>query len=301
MINDLPSVDTYIHQVIREHVDKIEKPGMTEYQKVKAVFDHIIEIGYYADSPALDVWRWRTASDRIPTREEMRGLSMLVFGIDTCEGYSSAFSMLCAEMGVETRYITGLTYLAQGGLGYHSWSQVKIDGVWYNIDCDLEDARSKSGTVGYRYFLRSDEFMAKSHFWGQRLIDMNILPNEMEKEIAAEYLGEKCTKDYPRPANKYIPVTKEPDIPAIQDELRAELEIFESKYGTVEYMYLHTEPPVFIIYFLDKRGVKGIDQDMVTFAEIYQPTHCIIRKAGTEEWDLSMIPEAKQYGFIVYT
>ncbi|MDE7230270.1 MAG: transglutaminase-like domain-containing protein [Oscillospiraceae bacterium] len=298
--DDLPTVREYIRQVVKEHVSGIEKPGMTEYEKVKAVFDYVLELGYFADPPALDVWRWRTAADEIPSREEMRGLNMLLFGAETCEGYAAAFNMLLAEMGVETRYLTGLTYLAQGGLGYHSWSQVKIDGVWYHIDPDLEDGISKNGTVIYRYFLKSDESMKRSHYWGQRLINMDRLADEQEAEIAANYMGESCPKDYPTPSKDYIPVTKDPDVTAIRTNLRAELAAYEELYGELEYMDLGAEPPVFINYFLDKRGQSGVDQDMVTFAEIYQPTHCVIRKAGTENADLSMIPEEKQYGFILY-
>lgn len=298
--DDLPTVREYIRQVVKEHVSKIEKPDMTEYEKVKAAFDYILEIGFYEDAPALDVWRWRTAADEAPTREEMRGLNMLLFGADTCEGYAAALNMLLGEMGVETRYMTGLTYLAQGGLGYHSWSQVKLDGVWYHIDPDLEDAISKNGTVIYKYFLKSDEVMRKTHYWGQRLIDMDRLADEQEAEIAAYYLGEDCPRDYPTPSKNYIPVTEDPDIYAIRTNLRAELSAYEELYGELEYMDLGAEPPVFINYFLDKRGHSGVDQDMVTFAEIYQPTHCVIRKAGTENADLSMIPEEKQYGFILY-
>lgn len=298
--DDLPTVREYIRQVVNEHVSKIEKPDMTEYEKVKAAFDHILEIGFYEDAPALDVWRWRTTADEAPTREEMRGLNMLLFGADTCEGYAAALNMLLGEMGVETRYMTGLTYLSQGGLGYHSWSQVKLDGVWYHIDPDLEDAISKNGTVIYRYFLKSDDSMRKSHYWGQRLIDMDRLADEQEAEIAANYLGEDCPRDYPTPPKEYIPVTKAPDVYAIRTNLRAELSAYEELYGELEYMDLGIEPPVFINYFLGKRGAAGIDQDMVTFAEIYQPLHCVIRKAGTENVGYSMIPEEKQFGFILY-
>lgn len=297
---DLPTVREYIQQVVREHTAKIENPGMSDFEKVKAAFDYVMEIGYFVDSPALDVWRWRTAADTMPTREEMRGLNMLLWGAETCEGYACALNMLLEEMGVETRYMTGLTYLARGGLGYHSWSQVKIDGVWYHIDPELEDGISRGGSVAYKYFLKSDSFMRNSHFWGQRLLDMHRLAEEQEAEIAAYYMGEECPIDYPAPPRGQIAITEEPDVEAIRADLREELAAYEERYGKLEYMDLGTEPPVFINYFLDKRGVPGIDQDMVTFAEIYQPTHCIIRKAGTENADLSMVPESKQFGFILY-
>ncbi len=296
----LPTVSVYIQQVVREHTAKFEKPGITEYEKVKAAFDYVMELGYFIDPPALDVWRWRTVGDSVPTREEMRGLNMLLFGAETCEGYAAALNMLLEEMDIETRYMTGLTYLARGGLGYHSWCQVKIDGVWYHIDPELEDAVSKDGTVVYKYFLKSDASMRRSHYWGQRLINMGRLAAEQEAEIAAYYLGENCPRDYPAPAKRTITVNEEPDVEAIRAELCAELAEYERLRGTLEYMDLGTEPPVFVNYYLDKRGVSGVDQDMVTFAEIYQPTHCIIRKPGTENADLSMLPEEKQFGYILY-
>lgn len=270
---------------------------MGDYEKVKAAFDHLLEIGTYADPPALDVWRWRTSSGDPPTREEMRGLNMLLFGADTCEGFSAALNMLLGDMGVESRYMTGLTYLARGGLGYHSWCQVKIDGVWYHIDPDLEDNISKSGTVNYKYFLRGDDFMSGSHYWGQRLINTGLLADEQNEEIMKYYMGEDCPRDYPRPEKNYIPNTGEPDIPAIREELGKELEAYEEKYGELEYTDLGTEPPVFVNYYLDKRGVPGVDQDLVTFAEIYQATHCLIRKPGTEYYDLSMLPADKRDGY----
>ena len=102
----LPSTKDYIQAVVREHVEQIETPGMSDYEKVKAAADYVMALGYYSISPALDVWRWRTAGDTVPTYEEMRGLNMLLFGVETCEGYTAALNMLLEEMGVETRATT---------------------------------------------------------------------------------------------------------------------------------------------------------------------------------------------------
>lgn len=139
---ELPSTQDYIHQVVREHVDQIEQPGMTEFEKVKAATDYLGALGYYCQSPALDVWRWRTSGDTIPTYEEMRALNMLLFGAETCEGYTSTLNLLLEEMGIETRYMTGMTY-SQGELAYHSWSQVKVDGIWYHLDANIGNGLRK--------------------------------------------------------------------------------------------------------------------------------------------------------------
>lgn len=277
--DELPATRDYIRQVVQSHVEQIMQPDMSDYEKVKAAADHIMELGYYSRSPALDVWRWRTAGDEVPTYEEMRGLNMLLFGIETCEGYSAALNMLLEEMGVETRYMTGMTYLARGGLGYHSWSQVKVDGVWYHVDCDLEDGIARDdGNVSYKYFLRGDATMGASHFWGQRLIDLGQLEPEQVEEVRASYMGEICPRDYPTPAPRYIEVNPRPDASKLRRELAAELAAYEDRYGKLEYMELDILPPVFIRYYY-RNGEPP--EDINGFIRSYRQNRLIIQPPGS--------------------
>lgn len=274
---ELPSTKDYIHQVVREHIDQIEQPGMTEFEKVKAATDYLIALGYYCQSPALDVWRWRTAGDTMPTYEEMRALNMLLFGAETCEGYTSTLNLLLEEMGIETRYMTGMTYSVRGDLVYHSWSQVKVDGVWYHLDSDLTDNIARDGVVNYRYFLKGDATMSASHFWGQRLIDLGRLEPKQVEEVRANYMGEICPQDYPTPAASVIAVTPKPDINAIREELNKELAAYEERYGKLEYMELDILPPVFI------RGHEfSEDEPLRQWAADYQALHCLIPPPGQE-------------------
>lgn len=276
--DDLPAVEEYIHEVVQEHVARIEKPGMTEYEKVKAAADYLMGYAYYQRPVALDVWRWRTAADTIPSYEQMRGLHMLLFGVETCEGYTAALNMLLKEMGVETRYMTGMTYLASGGLGYHSWSQVKIDGVWYHLDCDLEDDIAEDGRVRYRYFLKGDDTMSASHFWGERLIALDQLEPGQVEEVRAYYMGEDCPQDYPTPAPQQIEVTPEPDLEALTMQLSAELEEYEAVYGPLEYEELDIYPPVFIRYYY-KDGQPREDADEMI--RNYRGSRLLIDPPGT--------------------
>lgn len=290
----LPSTADYVRQIIEEHVSKVEKPDMTEYEKVKATTDYIMSIGCYAASPALDVWRWRTAGDSVPTYEEMRALNMFIFGAETCEGYTAALNLILNEMGVETRYITGLTYLASGGLAYHSWSQVKVDGVWYHLDCDLDDNIAKNGMVTYKYFLKSDATMGRNHFWGQRLINLNQIEPGQVEEVRAHYMGEICPRDYPTPAANYIEPNEGLDIKEMREELKRELADYEDKYGKLEYMELDVVPPVFIRYFcdLDPADVREGWEDMQYFAKTYQDRRSIMKNPDAEEREDFEIPKA---------
>lgn len=241
---EIPTTDEYLRQVVQETIDKFAGPEMSEYEKVKTAFDYVIETSYYTLPIAPDIWRIRSAGDRMPTYIENRALGILLFGTGACEDYAAAMVMLLEGMGIEARYVPGYTYSRRGGLVHHAWNQVKIDGVWYNFDCELEDGISQ-GTVQYRYFLKSDATMSASHFWGQRLIDAGLLQPDQEEEIAAFYLMESCPQDYPSPMPSQIPVTPRPDEEAIYAQLHQELEDFEKRFGDLEPMTLDIVPLVF--------------------------------------------------------
>jgi len=243
-----PTTEEYIRQVVQDSIARIEQSGMSEFDKVKAAFDYLIEIGDYQRPVALDIWRIRSSGDTIPSYVETRGLNMLLFGVGTCEDYAAALIMLLEGMGIETRYMTGETYSRNGDLYYHSWTQAKVDGVWYHLDSELEDGIS-NGTVIYRYFMKGDDTMSASHFWGQRLIDSGRLEDGQIEEVTRDYIGENCPRDYPTPNSAQIAVTPRHDRDALREELLEELRVYEDTYGKLEYMELNIRPPVFVHYW----------------------------------------------------
>lgn len=200
---------------------------------------------------ALDIWRIRSAGDTVPSYVETRSLNLLLFGFGTCEDYLAALIMMLADMGVETRYMTGLTYSVDGLLIYHSWIQAKVDNIWYHLDCELEDGISRSGTVRYRYFMKSDATMSASHYWGQSLVRFGgeRLQSGQIDEIMSTYAGEDCPKDYPTPAQRQITVNPEPDVKALRAELLEELNEYDSTYGKLKYIEQNIFPPVFVRYW----------------------------------------------------
>lgn len=105
-----------------------------------------------------------------------------------CEDYAAALTLLLRGMGLEAQYVPGLTYSAEGNLVDHAWTMVKIDGVWYHLDSQLEDNISRRGSVRYRYFLKGDATLSGSHRWGQNLIASGLLTPEQNAEIAESYL-----------------------------------------------------------------------------------------------------------------
>lgn len=49
--------------------------------------------------------------------------------------------------------------------GYHTWNQVRIDGIWYNVDLALDALEFQKNNVGYinKYCLKSDEDFYELH------------------------------------------------------------------------------------------------------------------------------------------
>ncbi len=128
----------------------LAKPGMSEYEQVKAFHDYII------NSTSYDI---ATTSQAKQTRSH-DAVGALVDGKSVCEGYTEAFDLLCYLSGIDCVEVTGT-----GNGGGHAWNKVKVDGSWYNIDLTWDDPVSSRPILSYDYFLVSDAVMRQDHSW----------------------------------------------------------------------------------------------------------------------------------------
>lgn len=128
----------------------LAKPGMSDYELVKAFHDYIINHTSY-DSAAASQTKQTRAHDAV---------GALVDGKCVCEGYTEAFDLLCYLSGIDCVEVTGA-----GNGGGHAWNKVKLDGSWYNIDLTWDDPVSSRPVLRYDYFLVSDAVMKKDHSW----------------------------------------------------------------------------------------------------------------------------------------
>jgi transglutaminase-like putative cysteine protease len=172
---------------------------------------------------------------------ENRAVSVLAFNVGMCEDYAAAFTLLLRGMGLEAEYVPGLTYAADGtGFVDHSWAVCKIDGVWYHLDCQLEQNITRRGRINYRYFMRGDATLAGSHRWGQNLIDSRLLTDAQNKEIAESFIAPACPQDYPTPPPHEFTPPPKPDLPALKAKVEAEI-----KAANLPPLELNITPPVF--------------------------------------------------------
>lgn len=238
-------VHPYLNELVASIAEKITSPDMNDYEKTKAAFDYMITHVSMGEPIGQELWRiYGGGKEPIPFVEQ-RALSPLRFGVGMCEDYAAALTLLLRGMGLSAEYVPGLTFSAEGHLVDHAWTMVEIDGVWYHLDCQLEDNISRHGSVRYKYFLRGDAAFSGSHRWGQNLIDSRLLTEEQNREIVEIFSFPTAPRDYPTPERLMIEETPEPDLDALQKEAASELADWEAQNGPLPEMKLNTIPPVF--------------------------------------------------------
>lgn len=235
----------YLSQLAASIAEELVVPGMSEYEKTKAAFDYMITNVSMGEPVGLGLWRIHGGGDTPIPFVEQRALSPLRFGVGMCEDYAAALTLLLREMGLESMYVPGLTYSAEGHLVDHAWTMVKIDGVWYHLDSQLEDNISRHGSVRYKYFLRGDATLAGSHRWGENLIGSGLLTEQQEEEIREKYLTPGAPQDYPTPERLVIETVAAPDQEGLEKEAAAEIAVWEAENGPLPALVLDTTPPVF--------------------------------------------------------
>ena len=147
-INDLSySISEYIK--VKNIVEKIitRISSKNEFEKFMVIYSYLINSIEYEKNTL--------------NRDSLKGA--LCDKKCVCAGYVEALSLLLSKAGIECNEVYGNTKLKDGkGFPEHVWSQVKINGKWYNCDVTW-DSMQKDKRDDYEFCLLSDsEF--KRHY-----------------------------------------------------------------------------------------------------------------------------------------
>ncbi|MCI8478139.1 MAG: hypothetical protein HFE97_07300 [Oscillospiraceae bacterium] len=145
----LSSEDQSTLQAARTVCTSVIHDGMSEYDKVKALHDYLVNFNTYQET-----------GDR-----SHAAIGALIDGKTVCEGYTRAMQLLCYLNGIEAIYIRGTSTSSNGESGNHGWNKVKVDGTWYNVDVTWDDPTGSTPMLRYDYFLISDSKLSKNHQW----------------------------------------------------------------------------------------------------------------------------------------
>lgn len=99
-----------------------------------------------------------------------------------CEGYASAFKVLCEEFGVTCLCVNGRTNFAST----HMWNYVCLDdGSWYLVDVTSDDVEKSGIDYYHSYFMIGSAESAKQAYTPNEYMNSGINPSNNYTEGAA--------------------------------------------------------------------------------------------------------------------
>lgn len=149
-LDRISEMETAVLDKARAVHDALVTPGMSEYDRVKAFHDWLVNNSEY-DLTFSDV--------------SYDAAGPLLYGRAVCDGYSKALDLLCYLSGIDCVRINGEATNSTGSTDGHAWNKVEIDGQWYNIDVTWDDPVSNRPILSYNYFLVGDNVLARDHDW----------------------------------------------------------------------------------------------------------------------------------------
>ena len=130
-------MDTAVDALLAE----LALTGMTDYEKVCAVYDYICaNITYDYDNLNDSTYKLKYTA-----------YAALVNKTAVCQGYAVLLYRLLMELGVDIRVITGI-----GNGGGHAWNILELDDLYYNADSTWDATWHQAG-LAYNFFLRNEE------------------------------------------------------------------------------------------------------------------------------------------------
>ena len=155
--------EAFIEKEINRIVKTIIKPGMNDFQKVRAVNDYIVNNTRYSE-------------DTVKTPHSPYAL--LKEGKGVCQAYAITAYRLLDKLGIENYYLTGDANNGSGDV-LHAWNLVNVDGEYYHLDTTWNDPVMSDGSDAsiYDYLLISEETISKDH-----KMDKNNFPKAVSKK-----------------------------------------------------------------------------------------------------------------------
>lgn len=135
---------------ISDIIDETIKPGMSDYDKAKALHDYLCNTTDYDH---------RVDNGNMPF-QSYTAYGALLNQYAVCSGYGYAYELLLQEVGIPVEYVSGKAK----GMN-HGWNIVQIDGEWYHVDATWDTPSRSDGDAPYMtYFLKSDNyFLSHGH------------------------------------------------------------------------------------------------------------------------------------------
>lgn len=154
--------DETLDQLISDRLSQIMTADMTQYDQVKAIYDYLIG-SFYHDDNGTSGYTFDTTSNDLQTY--LTNLSakswmyytiygFLNFNHGDCYGYSFTFTAMARALGFDAWVVMGKTSTTSGSYSNHAWSVIRIGGIDYVFDPDIDDMIAGTKATGYYRFCK---------------------------------------------------------------------------------------------------------------------------------------------------
>ncbi len=136
---------------VRTILASITTPSMSTYDKVRAIYNYIIdhvEYGRNSLNQSDELRAYETPQDAIIV---LCALDTLKEGVGVCDDYAALFLVMTRAVGLDCWYSKGSTTNTKGETKAHVWNTITVGGQEYLFDAQVEDKQSANG-VKYTFF-----------------------------------------------------------------------------------------------------------------------------------------------------
>ncbi len=153
---ELPAMRANFDTAIDTFLSGIDS-SMSEYEREKEIHDRICNACRY-DYDAYEAYL--DDPETLKNTWSAYAYGCLVDHLAVCDGYSQAFQVLLQRAEIQALKVSGTSTVTGGE---HSWSIVRIDGEYYQVDITWDDPDDDGAIVDYTYFNVPDDYMNFSH------------------------------------------------------------------------------------------------------------------------------------------
>lgn len=143
---------------IQPILDKIITKNMDDKQKLKAVYDYLMQSSYIERTLLIP-------QSKKQYTEQLYACFIIDNKYGVCYDFTSAFKYMTRSLGFNTRMIYGYHTNPGGGAGEHSWAEIDIKGTTYIFDPAIEKILISEGYSGNSRFMRTYDEIGKYYIF----------------------------------------------------------------------------------------------------------------------------------------
>ena len=148
-----------LDEKIEPILDRIITKKMDDTQKLKAVYDYLMQSSYIERTVLIP-------QDKKQYSEQIYACFILDNNYGVCYDFTSAFKYMTRALGFDTRMIYGYHTNIGGGASEHSWAELDIKGTTYIFDPAIEKILISEGYTGSSRFMRTYNEIGKYYIFG---------------------------------------------------------------------------------------------------------------------------------------